>query len=276
MRPAPFELFRPESLREALAALAAGAEPLAGGQSMLQSMRLGRSQPEKIVDLSRLDCLSSEIGQDGEFVSIGALVTHRQLAESAIVEAQFPWLCEAARLIGDVQVRNLGTTLGNVCWADPRANMAVAMLASGAQVTILKDPADPIKETLPLDEFFTGFRGTVLRGSLAQSLLVPPAPNARGVYLEFSRQPQDLAIVNVCAVADANGLRIALGGIAPIPIRNSRLEAEVQSGAPVSDVAQLLNSDARCQPPQDSFGSREYKLHVAAELTLRALRAIGK
>ena len=276
MRPAPFELFRPESLGDALTALAAGAEPLAGGQSLLQSMRLGRSQPEKIVDLSQLDCLSNEIRQDSEFVSIGARVTHRQLAEDAMLEAQFPWLCEAARLIGDVQVRNLGTTLGNVCWADPRANMAVAMLASEAQVTILKEPTDPIKETLPLDEFFTWFRATVLRDSLAQSLLVPPAPNARGVYLEFSRQPQDLAIVNVCAVTTAHGLRIALGGIAPIPIRNVELEAEGQSNSSVSDIAQLLYNDERCQPPRDSFGSREYKLHVAAELTLRALRAIGK
>ena len=275
MRPAPFDLLQPQTLEEALQALAAGATPLAGGQSLLQSMRLGLSRPDKVVDVLCLDTLGAQIERHGTLIEVGAKVTHQQLADNDLLAQYCPWLCVAAKSIGDVQVRNLGTTLGNVCWADPRANMAIAMLASGAQLKVFRNAANPATESLSLDDVFVGFRQTALDGRLAHSLQVPVDSGAEGCYLEFSRQPQDLAVVSVCVVKGDHGVRIALGGVAPTPLRNRQLEEMAVSLGDVSDIAEILHQDTRCIPPADSFGSRDYKLHVAAELTLRALQSLN-
>lgn len=267
MRPAPFALHRPATLADALAAIAAGALPLAGGQSLLPAMRLRDTEPEALVDLSGIDALDADIRIVDDRVHIGARVTHAALAADTALQAGLPWLTDAAAQIGDVQVRNLGTVLGNVCWADPRANLAVALLASDAAV--IAAGADETHSAIPLDAFFTGFRRHALDGRLAVALELPRAPGARGCYLEFSRQRQDLALVNVCAVTDANGLRIAVGGIDPTPVR---LHAVERDGAGALETAL---APTRHRPIADQHGDAAYKLHLADVLVRRALTAIG-
>jgi len=267
MRPATFVLHRPATLADALAALAAGAQPLAGGQSLLPAMRLRDAEPGALIDLTGVDALDADIRVTGAHVRIGARVTHATLAGDASIRADLPWLADAAAQIGDVQVRNLGTVLGNVCWADPRANMAVALLASDA--TVIAADADETCSAIPLDEFFTGFRRHALDRRLAIALTLPRASGARGCYLEFSRQRQDLALVNVCTVAGANGLRVAVGGIDATPVRLRAVEC---NGA---DALAAALDPARHRPITDQHGDAAYKLHLAGVLVRRALAAIG-
>jgi len=267
MRPAAFEFLRPRTIDEALTAIGRGAQPLAGGQSLIAAMRLREAEPAALVDLEAIDALDGDIRCEAQHLHIGARVTHRMLAEHTAVAEEWPWLGDAARQLGDVQVRNLGTALGNVCWADPRANMAVALLASDASV-IAAGP-DGARERIGLGEFFTGFRRNALGHRLAIGLIVPRHAGARGAYVEFSRQRQDLALINVCVVRQGELMRIAVGGIADVPVR---LQAVEDAGVVALD--SRLTAD-HYTPIADQHGDIEYKLHLARVLVRRALMASG-
>lgn len=268
MRPAAFDLVRPATVAEALAAMNGGARPLAGGQSLLQAMRLRDAEPECLVDLSVLDELDDAITCAEGSYRIGALATHHALQTHAGIAATTPWLTEAARLLGDVQVRNLGTAVGNLCWADPRANLAVAMLASGVEVACATPDGE---RRIPIDDFFTGFRRTALNGNaLALAVEGRVAADARGVYLEFSRQPQDLALVNVCVVRSGDTTRVAVGGIDPVPVRLPAVEADG-----IAALGAALAPDVH-QPIADHYGDAAYKLHLADVLVRRAFAQLER
>lgn len=273
MRPAAFNYTRPATLADALRAMAAGAVPLAGGQSLLQAMRLRAATPHAVVDLAGIAELSDEIALDEETLTIGARVTHAALIEHGLIASEMPWLREAAQALGDVQVRNLGTVLGNVCWADPRANMAVALLASDAVVTAVAPSHGETVDRIALADFFTGFRSHALNGRLATRIELKRLPGARGAYLEFSRQRQDLALVNVCVLRAPGLARVAVGGIDPMPVRLPEVEAAIVGGDH-ADVVHALHENlvrGRHAPPADHHGSEEYKLGLAVTLVKRAL-----
>ena len=273
MRPSVFSYTRPATLADALRALATGAVPLAGGQSLIQAMRLRTASPAAIVDLAGVAELSDEITITDTHITIGARVTHRALAEHALLGAEMPWLREAALTVGDVQVRNLGTVLGNVCWADPRANMAVALLASDAVVTAVAPTHGELIDRIALSDFFTGFRNHALNGRLAINIEIKRHSGARGRYLEFSRQPQDLALVNVCLVRGPQQVRVAIGGIDPMPVRLPEVEAAIATGDD-ADIVHALHQNlvrGRHAPVADHHGSDEYKLGLAVTLVRRAL-----
>lgn len=273
MRPAAFTYTRPATLADALRAMAAGAVPLAGGQSLLPAMRLRSATPPAIVDLAGVAELSDAITCNDDILTIGARVTHANLLEHGQFANEWPWLRAAAHALGDVQVRNLGTVLGNVCWADPRANMAVALLACDALVTAVAPSHGDGVDRIALSDFFTGFRSHALNGRLATSIEIKRRPGARGVYLEFSRQRQDLALVNACVVRAAQYARVAVGGIDPMPVRLPEVEAAIVAGDS-SDVVHALHENlvrGRHAPPQDHHGSDEYKLGLAVTLVKRAL-----
>ncbi len=278
MRPAAFDYSRPASLPDALRAMQAGAQPLAGGQSLLPAMRLRQQAPTALVDLCNVLDLANTIDVTATTLTIGARVVHAQMLEDVTIAREFSWLKQAAYLLGDVQVRNRGTVVGNVCWADPRANFAVAMLASDALVGFCS-PALPTRvQTLPIDEFFVGFRQHRLDGCLVTHLSLPRGA-ARGVYREFSRQPQDLALVNVCVVRYAQAWRIAVGGIHQTPLRLSALETRFATALPDDKTCEALISQALRESPttplNDPYGSADYKLHLAQVELCRALRTFA-
>jgi len=278
MRPAPFEYSRPASLRAALTAIANGAVPLAGGQSLLQAMRLRGAEPAELVDINAIAELSREIRFEPTSISIGALTTHAALLDQAQVASEMPWLTAAARALGDVQVRNLGTVLGNVCWADPRANMLVALLASDAVVRVRR-PDDDAERRIPLGDFVTGFRQTALGPALAVGLEVPRRP-AHGVYLEFSRQRQDLALVNVCVVRAPGHARVVIGGVHQQPVRLTALEdllaRQPLPEAPGDGALAGLFDGLALDPVHDAYGTPAYKQQLARVLVGRALREIAE
>lgn len=281
MRPASFEYCRPRSVAEALNVLRQGGVPLAGGQSLIQAMRLRQAEPEVVVDLADVADLGSDIAMDETALRIGARVTQAQLAAHPAVRAEFPWLAEAALRIGDVQVRNRGTVLGNVCWADPCANMAVALLASDAVVhTVGPGPDD--RSRLALTDFFRGFRSNGLDGRLATGIEVPrPAGWTRGHYLEFSRQPQDLALCNVCVVLGEDGTtrraRVAVGGLHVTALRLRALEDKLERDGwkdadPEREIARAF-ADLDLQPCDTLFAAPDYQIHLGTVMVGRALNA---
>lgn len=271
MRPSPFAYSKPRNLTDALELMNNGAIPIAGGQSLLQGMRLRTERPSAVVDISELNELSASIELSRDYVTVGALVTHRTFLEDETIHNEFPWLAKAARDLGDVQVRNRGTVLGNVCWADPRANLCVALLASGAKVLV----AGTEQETISIEDFFLGYRRNALSGRLAGSIRLTRHAQAIGCYQEFSRQTQDLALCNVCVVHNERGTAIAIGGIHQQPVRLGNLERILSK--PDSTIKNL-NSDIVASldemsltPIIDHHGTPEFKLDVAATLIERAI-----
>ncbi len=279
MRPAPFAYTRPATLADALRALANGAVPLAGGQSLLQAMRQRQLEPQAIVDISAVAELSTAVNVRDDRIVLGAGLTHRVLLEDPTIHTELPWLTEAARALGDVQIRNLGTVVGNLCWADSRANMAVALLACKAVVTAVSPARPDTVETIPIDAFLTGFRTQALVGRLATGIEISRDPQARGAYLEFSRQRQDLALCNVCVARYSDGtVRIAVGGIDPTPVRLLAVEAVVANGGDAANIEAALThalAAERHAPIVDHHGSAAYKLGLAATLVRRALGSLG-
>ncbi len=275
VRPGPFSYSRPETLEQALQAVKSGAVPLAGGQSLLQALRLRSAEPEAIVDLNSVEDLNAEICCTAQTVTIGALTTHRQLIEHAVISDEFPWLATAAQALGDVQVRNRGTVLGNVCWADPRANMAVALLASDAVITATSDTSASEQDRIPITDFFRGFRQNVLGPRVAVSIELTRTPNAIGSYIEFSRQRQDLALCNVCVVNRDTGTAVAIGGIDQRPLRLSQLEPVLRDQGLSNKLltARIKDTIAETQldPVDDQFGTPAYKQHIAVILIERAI-----
>lgn len=269
MRPAEFDYSRPSTLAEALQATHHGAVPLAGGQTLLPALRQRELQPAALVDLACVSELSSELHWLSNRLTIGALVTHQTLASDTRVAAELPWLAEAARQLGDVQVRNRGTTLGNVCWADPRANMLVALMASHAEV-VIQDAVGKLPRRLSLQDFATGFRRNALAGGIATAIEVPLG-YGRGVYLEFSRQRQDLALVNVCVVQGRGTPRAVIGGLHDVPVSlpavDTALADPVRPG--LEGLVAALDA-AALATPSDLHGNAAYRRHLAAVLLQRA------
>jgi carbon-monoxide dehydrogenase medium subunit len=256
-----FEYQAPASLADARAAAAAGAKLMAGGQSMLPSMRLGMSQPEAVADLSSVPGLSG-ITVSGGVVRVGAMTTHAAVAASAEVQAAIPALADLAGRIGDRQVRNRGTIGGSIANADPAACYPAAVLGLGA--TVHTDRRD-----IAADDFFVGLYSTALAEDEIVTAVSFPVPEKAG-WQKFKQPASRFSIVGVFASKGPKGVRVAVTGAGASVFRASELESRLTAnwsaaaldGATVS--AEGLNSDLH--------GSAAYR---AALIPVLAARAVG-
>src|SRR5437870_265448 len=137
MIPAPFDYFRPQTLEEAVRALAEreDAKVLAGGHSLIPAMKLRLAQPKSLIDISRIADLNYIREQDGQ-IAIGAMTTHHDIESSQLLKDKCPLLPDLAAQIGDVQVRNKGTIGGSLVHADPAADWPAAILALETELEI--------------------------------------------------------------------------------------------------------------------------------------------
>ncbi len=280
----PFEYVSPATVDEAVGVLrehGAEAKVLAGGQSLLPLLNYRLARPRVVVDINDLPL--SRIDQHDGRLRLGALVRHHALIESPVVARACPLLAEAASLVGNVRVRSLGTVGGSHAHADPAAELAMAMVALGARLTV-HGPSGT--RTLDSDRFFTGYLTTALAADELLADIDVPVTNGSGWAVEeFSRRAGDFAIVAVAALVaiDARGhvadVRIALGGVGPSPWRAARAEEALGGHEPTSDRLERAATAAResADPASDAFVSAAYRRHLAGVLTRRALaRAVTR
>jgi CO/xanthine dehydrogenase FAD-binding subunit len=279
-----FDYIVPKTLDEALKALnehKGSAKLLAGGTDLVPQLKKRELKtPGYVIDLKGISGLDG-ISYDAEGLQIGPLATISSIAQSPEVQERYPMLVQAALGMASPQVRNRGTFAGNICNAVPSADSAPSLLALNATIMIKSIRGE---RTSSIDQFFTGPRKTMLAADeMLVGITVPkPLPASRGVYLKLSpRHSMDLAIVGVAAVGiSENGvckdIRIALGAVAPTPIRAPMAEAILQ-GKPITSA--LINEAAKnaitqCSPIDDHRASQEYRCDMVYVLTKRALNQI--
>ncbi|MDP7643156.1 MAG: xanthine dehydrogenase family protein subunit M [Anaerolineales bacterium] len=284
----PFDYLEPKSLDEANAALGeygSKAALLAGGTDLLVMMKSRIVNPKVVVNLKRIPGLGGIAAENGN-IRLGTLTSFLTITNSTLIRARLPALAEAAGWLGSVQTRYQATVGGNQCRAAPSADSPPALIVLGAQVHLVGLEG---ARTVPLDEFFTGPGQTILApGEILTEIRVPTPTSASGAaYLRHSVRPlMDLAIVNVAAavVLDEEGrsftdVRIALGAVAPTPMRAQKAEAALRGQAVdehlLDQAAELAAGEA--QPISDVRSSAEYRRAMVRLLTRRALdRALAR
>jgi len=270
---------RPSSIEEAISQLAAnaGARPLAGGQTLVNVMKARAAAPEVLVDLADLEELRAIGFSSDGMLEIGAMVTYAQLAASSEVEVARPILAEVVSTIGDVQVRNRGTVGGNVCVADPTNHLPPLLAALDARFTIRGGEGE---RTVSAEEFFVGVYMTAVgEGELLTTVSVPPSKGAGDGFSGLTIGRHGTYVVDAAASVGEDGVRIALGCVAAVPVRATAMEEKLAGGdfsaESVKKAAEGLG--ASLDPPSDVHGSAEFRRHVAEVSAVRAvLQAAGR
>jgi aerobic carbon-monoxide dehydrogenase medium subunit len=269
------EYARPSTVDEAIDLLTGheGARPLAGGQTLLNVMKARAASPDVLVDLADLNELRAiGFGSDG-LLEIGAMVTYAQLMSSSEVDVARPILAEVAATIGDVQVRNRGTIGGNACVNDPTNHLPPLLVALDARFTMQGSDGE---RTVDAAEFFQGvYMTAVAEGELLTKVSVPPAaPGAGDGFAAVTIGRHGTCIVDAAASISADGgTRIAIGCVAPTPVRATALEERLGSGdlSERSVRAAVDGLGATLDPPSDVHGSADYRRALAETLAVRAV-----
>jgi carbon-monoxide dehydrogenase medium subunit len=279
-----FEYYAPRSLKEALALLdkrREEAKVLAGGTDLMVQMKDRRARPAVIVDVKHIPELNHLERNEDESLHIGAAVPLSKIVAFPPVRERFGLLHQACSLIGSVQIRNRGTVGGNICNAAPSADTPPPLICLEAKAIVAK-----LKGTrkVPLGSFFRGPGQTALAGNeLLVGIEIPAPPTlSAGCYLRLTpREEMDIGVVGVASFlvfAKQKNLcqeaRIALGAVAPTPVRATQAEAilagRVLTGAAIEEAAAKASEAAR--PISDVRGSAEYRREMVRVLTRRTLQ----
>ncbi|MCU1489481.1 MAG: Molybdopterin dehydrogenase, FAD-binding [Acidimicrobiaceae bacterium] len=256
----PFALERPDRLDEALGLLDDVSVPYCGGTELLMAMKMNVLRPRCLVDLKGI----AELGRldwDGDDVLVGGAVTHARLATDDDVLSGSALLASVERRVGNARVRSQGSIGGNLCFAEPRSDIATLLCAMEASVT-LQSQTD--SREVAMRDFLIGAYETVREpGELLVNVLIPKVRRYRGVYLKY--QYSERPTVGVALVHDeAEGpWRLAVGAVGEIPLV---LEADSPSGFDPHAVAESIDL------VEDLSGSVEYKRHIVEVYVRRAMQ----
>ena len=280
MKPPLFEYHRAGSVDEVVALLgeyADEAKVLAGGQSLVPLLSLRLARPAHLLDINRVAALSSI--ENGNGLTVGAMVRHRAIERSDVVRTANPLLAHAVRFIGHSAIRNRGTVGGSIAHADPAAELPAILLALDGEVEARSTRGT---RTIPAPAFFEGFLTTSLEpDELLTAVRVPALLAGTGwSFQEFSRRSGDFAIVGVAATVrlDSNGkvadARLAFSGVDQVPVRATTAESVLTGATPSDDLWKSAAHAAASplEPASDIHGSAAYRKHLAAVLAERALR----
>lgn len=261
-----FAYVKPGSLKEVSAFLEANPEarPLAGGMTLIPTLKARLAQPTHLVDISGLDELRG-IELQGSTLVIGAATRHNDVLRSEKVRQSIPALAELAGRIGDPAVRNLGTMGGSVANNDPAADYPAAVLALDAKIVTNK-------REIAADDFFQGIFATALEPNEIVVRLAFPVPK-RAAYEKFAHPASGYAMTGVFVAETAGGVRVAVTGAGPGVFRWKEAEAALTKKFAVDAVAGL-----RMKPDdmnEDIHGSREYRANLVNVLTKRAVARIA-
>src|SRR5689334_18964224 len=242
-----FRYHKPANIKEA-ASLAGGKTDgryLAGGQSLVQAMKLRLSSPSDLIDLGGVKELAG-IKVSGSSVEIGAMTRHADVAGSSEIKSAIPSLAAMAALIGDRQVRHMGTIGGSLANSDPAADYPAALLALNGTITTNK-------RKIPADQFFKGLYETALEpGELITSVTFQ-APK-RGAYIKFRNPASRFALVGVFVADFGGNVRVGVSGAGPTAFRQTEMEKALSAKFAPEAVANIkvkhdgLNNDLHASP----------------------------
>lgn len=258
---------RPASAADAarLAAADPDAKLLAGGQSVVPSLKLGLLAPSALIDLTAIAELRG-IRLQGRTLTVGAMTTHAAVAESPEVRSSIPALARLADGIGDRQVRNRGTAGGSLANSDPAADYPAAALGLGAVLRTTR-------RSIPADAFFKGLFDTALESGELLTAVDFPVPE-RSAYVKLPQPASRFALVGVFLSQTGGAVRVAVTGAAPCVFRVKEMEDALtrrfapESLAGIAVGAERLNGDIH--------GSAEYRAHLIRVLARQAVaQALG-
>jgi carbon-monoxide dehydrogenase medium subunit len=267
MIPAAFEYARAGSVDEAISLLGSREDPklLAGGHSLLPAMKLRVARPATLVDIGRLSDLSY-VREDGDRIAIGALTRHHDVANAEALQRGCPIVASAAGQIGDPQVRHMGTIGGSVAHGDPAGDLPSVLLALDAAF-VAQGPNG--SRTIAAGDFFTSLFETELAPDEVLTEIRVPKTADGWSFQKFQRRAQDWAIVGVSAVRSNGGVHVGLTNMGLTPLRAAGVEEAVGGGADPASAAE--RADEGTAPPDDAFGSAEYRRALVKVLVRRAL-----
>jgi len=264
-----FTFHRPQTVRQAAGMLGKNDEAklLAGGHSLLPTMKLRLAGPPQLIDLSLIEGMAG-IEQSGRSITIGAMARHNDVANSPVVQQAIPALAHLAGMIGDPAVRHMGTIGGSIANNDPNADYPAACLGLGA--TIITN-----KRRIKADDFFTGMFSTALEPGEIITKVSFPIPK-RAAYQKFRNQASRFALVGVFVSKRGSENRVAVTGAGSNGVfRVTAFEEALKKRfAPKSLEGMSIPADGM---NSDIHGSAEYRAHLVGVLSRRAVAdAIGK
>ena len=282
MTTSAFEYHAPTSVAEAADLLAKhgdSAKLLAGGHSLVPLMKTRLARPDVLIDLGKIDAMSYVRESDGG-LAIGAMTTYYQLESSDLVQSRAPALAEAAGVVADPQVRNMGTIGGSLAHADPAGDLPAVVLALGAQITTSSTGAH---RTISADDFFVDLLTTALRpDEILSEITIPAAASGTGsAYAKFANKASHFAIVGVAASVTVGSdgscaeVRIGVTGAGPKAVRATEAEAALRGIKPDDDAIRSAaeRAGAGIDFNEDIHASGEYRAHLTKVYTERALKA---
>lgn len=255
-----FTLESPGSAAEAVRLAAGGATVLAGGQTLLPSLRLRLANPGQLVNLGRLTEWRG-ICRDGQAFVVGSMTRHAEVADHAELAAAIPALAALAGQIGDRQVRAMGTLGGSVANNDPAACYPSALLALGATV-------HTTRRKIAADDFFTGMFSTALEAGELISAVSFPIPKA-AAYVKFKQPASRFALVGVFVARTDAGVRVAVTGAASCVFRHAGLEKAL-SASFTPEAAAAVKIDPS-ELNADLHASAAYRANLISVLTQRGV-----
>ena len=275
------EFHGPSTVDEAVSLLAADEEArcLAGGATLVAMMNADLLMPSALVSLRHIEALRGiSAGADGG-LRVGAMTTHREVAQATGLDGAHALLAGTARVIGHPAIRNMGTIGGSIGHGDPQGDYPGALVALDAAVEV-QGPEGA--RTVAAGDFFVDYLETaLLPGELITAVTLPPPPaGASGAYEKFARVEGDYATVSVAAVVTMEDgrcsyARVALGSCGPTPVRAAAAEEHLTGSAladsDIAEAAAILREE--CDPVDDVRGSGEYRMMLVEPLLGRALRA---
>lgn len=270
-----FRYVAPTSLEELLDYLAEQAREgkravvLNGGTDLLVSIRTGLETPDSVIDMKKVDELNALTFDPGEGLSIGATVTVNQLIDSEDVRRHYEVLHVAAEQLADFQLRNRATVVGNLVTASPCGDTGTPLLTLGAAMVLRSKSG---RRTIPLGEFITGVKRTVIKPDEIVERVVVPAENADGLgrYKKLKRiKGHDLGLVMVAMFVKDGVMRFGIGSAAPTPVvlKDMKVGTDLET---VRKVAQEAIS-----PIDDVRASADYRRAIVDSYLKQLLQEVA-
>ena len=277
---ATFDYHAPSTLEDALSLLGddGDAKILAGGHSLIPMMKQRLAEPSALIDLGKVEGLSYVNETDGG-IAIGAMTTYYDIINSAAAQATAPALAEAADMVADPQVRNMGTIGGSLAHSDPAADLPAVMLALGAELVASSSGGS---RTISADEFFVDLFTTALEPNeiLTEIRIPSQGANSGAAYAKMANKASHYAIVGVAASVTVEGgsvtaARIGVTGSGASATRASESEARLLGTSGDADAIRSAAGRAAngIEMNEDIHASAEYREHLTKVFALRAITA---